>query len=175
MAVFVDAEAFIVGFHFANHARVAIHFLKKKKSSFKIVLFNYWQKSFNLFWQYCQRKLSAHWSKIRIFVHLLDLDQIVKFLRSILYWFFLSFFSIFFFAIFGQKLDFCQCVFCTSAAKNSPLPIPKSRSPIKDSNMAMFHSDVPGSKCLRWLGVIHSANLDLSICSSFAASCLLIA
>ena len=36
MAVFVDAEAFIVGFHFANHARVAIHFLKKKNRLLKL-------------------------------------------------------------------------------------------------------------------------------------------
>ena len=117
MAVFVDAEAFIVGFHFANHARVAIHFLKKKKSSFKIVLFNYWQKSFNLFWQYCQRKLSAHWSKIRIFVHLLDLDQIVKFLRSILYWFFLSFFSIFFSQFLDKNWIFASVYFVPQQRK----------------------------------------------------------
>ena len=158
MAVFVDAEAFIVGFHFANHARVAIHFLKKKKSSFKIVLFNYWQKSFNLFWQYCQRKLSAHWSKIRIFVHLLDLDQIVKFLRSILNWFFLSFFSIFF-RNFWTKIGFLPvCILYLSSEKFST-----SNSQIPESNQGLKHGHVP-FRCT-WLQM-----LEMTRCNPFRES-----
>ena len=85
MAVFVDAEAFIVGFHFANHARVAIHFLKKKNRLLKLSCSIIGKKVLICFDNIVNVNYLHTGAKFLIFVHLLDLDQIVKFLRSILY------------------------------------------------------------------------------------------